>query len=163
MAPTYRVERDRGSKEFPQQLVVLRERWPLAFPTKHEDAPISLSSFGANGSGCFRPALSMPAQGRWLFPSSRPRVRPRLKRAGLPRPSGTLRRRWSVAKEVWTSLNLAASFRHGAATCGVRANITSLPRFAGAFSWWRRNCACFNVLKRVPGSHLILTLASAAA
>jgi hypothetical protein len=32
MAPTYRVERDRGSKEFPQQLVVLRERWPLAFP-----------------------------------------------------------------------------------------------------------------------------------
>jgi sRNA-binding protein len=37
MAPTYRTERDRGSKEFPQQLAVLRERWPLAFPTKHED------------------------------------------------------------------------------------------------------------------------------
>jgi sRNA-binding protein len=37
MAPTYRVERDRGSKEFPEQLVVLRERWPIAFPTKHED------------------------------------------------------------------------------------------------------------------------------
>jgi hypothetical protein len=37
MAPTYRVERDRGSKEFPEQLVVLREKWPLAFPTKHED------------------------------------------------------------------------------------------------------------------------------
>jgi sRNA-binding protein len=37
MTPTYRVERDRGSKEFPQQLVVLRERLPLAFPTKHED------------------------------------------------------------------------------------------------------------------------------
>ena len=36
MAPTYRVERDRGSKEFPEQLVVLRESWPLAFPTKHE-------------------------------------------------------------------------------------------------------------------------------
>jgi hypothetical protein len=35
MAPTYRIERDRGSKEFPQQLAVLRERWPLAFPTKH--------------------------------------------------------------------------------------------------------------------------------
>ena len=29
MAPTYRAERDRGSKEFPEQLVVLRERWPL--------------------------------------------------------------------------------------------------------------------------------------
>jgi ProQ/FINO family len=37
MAPTYRIERDRGSKEFPQQLAVLRERWPVAFPTKHED------------------------------------------------------------------------------------------------------------------------------
>jgi sRNA-binding protein len=37
MAPTYRVERDRGSKEFPQQLALLRERWPLAFPTEHED------------------------------------------------------------------------------------------------------------------------------
>jgi sRNA-binding protein len=37
MAPTYRIERDRGSKEFPQQLLVLRERWPLAFPTEHED------------------------------------------------------------------------------------------------------------------------------
>jgi sRNA-binding protein len=37
MAPTYRVERNRGSKEFPQQLAVLRERWPLAFPTEHED------------------------------------------------------------------------------------------------------------------------------
>jgi sRNA-binding protein len=37
MAPTYRVERDRGSKEFPQQLAVLRERWPIAFPAEHED------------------------------------------------------------------------------------------------------------------------------
>src|SRR5271170_2896602 len=37
MAPTYRIERDRGSKEFPRQLAVLRERWPIAFPTEHED------------------------------------------------------------------------------------------------------------------------------
>jgi sRNA-binding protein len=37
MAPTYRVERNRGSKEFPLQLAVLRERWPIAFPTEHED------------------------------------------------------------------------------------------------------------------------------
>jgi sRNA-binding protein len=37
MAPTYRAERDRGSKEFPEQLAVLRERWPLAFPTNRED------------------------------------------------------------------------------------------------------------------------------
>jgi sRNA-binding protein len=45
MTPTYRVERDRGSKEFPQQLVVLRERWPLAFPTKHEDVrPLAMGA-----------------------------------------------------------------------------------------------------------------------
>jgi sRNA-binding protein len=45
MAPTYRVERDRGSKEFPQQLSVLRERWPLAFPTKHEDVrPLAMGA-----------------------------------------------------------------------------------------------------------------------
>jgi sRNA-binding protein len=37
MAPTYRIERDRGYKEFSEQLVVLRERWPLAFPTEHEE------------------------------------------------------------------------------------------------------------------------------
>jgi sRNA-binding protein len=45
MAPTYRVERDRGSKEFPQQLVVLRERWPLAFPTKPQDVrPLAMGA-----------------------------------------------------------------------------------------------------------------------
>jgi sRNA-binding protein len=45
MAPTYRVERDRGSKEFPQQLVALRERWPLAFPTKREDVrPLAMGA-----------------------------------------------------------------------------------------------------------------------
>jgi hypothetical protein len=27
----YRIERDRGSKESPQQFAVLREKWPLAF------------------------------------------------------------------------------------------------------------------------------------
>ena len=45
MAPTYRVERDRGSKEFPQQLAVLRGRWPLAFPTEHEDVrPLAMGA-----------------------------------------------------------------------------------------------------------------------
>jgi ProP effector len=37
MASTYRIERDRGCKEFPQQLGMLRERWPIAFPAHHED------------------------------------------------------------------------------------------------------------------------------
>ena len=45
MAPTYRVERDRGSNEFPQQLAVLRGRWPLAFPTEHEDVrPLAMGA-----------------------------------------------------------------------------------------------------------------------
>jgi sRNA-binding protein len=33
----YRIERDRGSKESPQQFAVLREKWPRAFPVKHQD------------------------------------------------------------------------------------------------------------------------------
>jgi sRNA-binding protein len=36
MASTYRIERDRGSKESPQQLAVLREKWPLAFPVEQQ-------------------------------------------------------------------------------------------------------------------------------
>ena len=45
MAPTYRAERDRGSKEFPEQLAVLRERWPLAFPTNREDVrPLAMGA-----------------------------------------------------------------------------------------------------------------------
>jgi hypothetical protein len=44
MAPTYRAERDRGSKEFPEQLAILRERWPLAFPTNREDVrPLAMA------------------------------------------------------------------------------------------------------------------------
>jgi hypothetical protein len=31
------IERTRGAKESSQQLEVLRERWPLAFPIKHQD------------------------------------------------------------------------------------------------------------------------------
>jgi len=34
---TYRIERDRGSTESAQQLAVLREKWPLAFPVEHQD------------------------------------------------------------------------------------------------------------------------------
>jgi sRNA-binding protein len=38
MTSPYRIERDRGSKESAQQLAVLQEKWPLAFPVKHQDA-----------------------------------------------------------------------------------------------------------------------------
>jgi sRNA-binding protein len=34
---SYRIERDRGAKEYRQQLAVLREKWPLAFPVQHQD------------------------------------------------------------------------------------------------------------------------------
>ena len=37
MSSQYRIERDRGFKESRQQLAVLREKWPLAFPVKHQD------------------------------------------------------------------------------------------------------------------------------
>ena len=34
---TYRIERDRGIKEYRQQLSELRQKWPLAFPIHDED------------------------------------------------------------------------------------------------------------------------------
>jgi hypothetical protein len=37
MSSTYQIERNRGTKDSRQQLAVLREKWPLAFPAKDED------------------------------------------------------------------------------------------------------------------------------
>ena len=37
MASQHQIERYRGTKEARQQLAVLREKWPLAFPVKHQD------------------------------------------------------------------------------------------------------------------------------
>jgi sRNA-binding protein len=37
MASTYRIERARGTKESPQQLALLRAKWPLAFPLEQQD------------------------------------------------------------------------------------------------------------------------------
>ena len=37
MTSPYRIERVRGTEEARQQLAVLREKWPLAFPAKHQD------------------------------------------------------------------------------------------------------------------------------
>jgi sRNA-binding protein len=37
MTSPYRIERERGTKEAGQQLAVLREKWPLAFPVQHQD------------------------------------------------------------------------------------------------------------------------------
>ncbi len=37
MSATYRVERDRGIKEYREQLAELRKKWPLAFPVRDQD------------------------------------------------------------------------------------------------------------------------------
>jgi sRNA-binding protein len=45
MALKYRIERERGTKESQQQLPMLREKWPLAFPT--DDQGIRPLALGA--------------------------------------------------------------------------------------------------------------------
>ena len=37
MSATYRTERDRGIKEYREQLAELRKKWPLAFPVRDQD------------------------------------------------------------------------------------------------------------------------------
>jgi sRNA-binding protein len=45
MASQYLIDRDRGTKEASQQLAVLRERWPLAFPVNDEDVrPLAIAA-----------------------------------------------------------------------------------------------------------------------
>jgi sRNA-binding protein len=45
MASQYGIERDRGAKESWQQIEVLREKWPLAFPVKpHDVRPLALGA-----------------------------------------------------------------------------------------------------------------------
>src|ERR1700731_4401997 len=47
MASQYRIERDRGIKESAQQFAVLREKWPRAFPLKHQDIhPLAIGATG---------------------------------------------------------------------------------------------------------------------
>src|SRR6516164_5454565 len=43
MPSPQQIERQRGIEEAGQQLAVLRERWPLAFPVQHQDVrPLAL-------------------------------------------------------------------------------------------------------------------------
>jgi hypothetical protein len=37
MSSTFQIERNRGSKEARQQLAVLRDKWPIAFPADAKD------------------------------------------------------------------------------------------------------------------------------
>jgi sRNA-binding protein len=45
MPPPHTIERQRGAKEAGQQLAVLREKWPLAFPDRGA-RPLALGSVG---------------------------------------------------------------------------------------------------------------------
>ena len=67
MASEYRVEYNRGTKDSPQQLVVLREKWPLAFPVNEHDArPLTNSAAReiAAAMGWSR-AYTLGVLGRW--------------------------------------------------------------------------------------------------
>jgi sRNA-binding protein len=45
MASRYSIERERGTKEAREQLAVLRQKWPLAFPVKLQDVrPLAIGA-----------------------------------------------------------------------------------------------------------------------
>jgi sRNA-binding protein len=67
MTSAYRIERDRGTKEYRHQFAVLREKWPLAFPAKpHNIRPLTI---GATGEIAAAMGWSLPytlgVLGRW--------------------------------------------------------------------------------------------------
>jgi sRNA-binding protein len=67
MTSPYRMERDRGTKEYRHQFAVLREKWPLAFPVKDQDVrPLAI---GATGEIAAAMGWSLPytlgVLGRW--------------------------------------------------------------------------------------------------
>ena len=67
MASPHTIERQRGAKEASQQLGVLREKWPLAFPVKDQDVrPLAI---GATGEIAAAMGWSLPytlgVLGRW--------------------------------------------------------------------------------------------------
>jgi sRNA-binding protein len=47
MSSVHQIERNRGTNDSRQQLAVLRERWPLAFPAEHQDVrPLAIGAAG---------------------------------------------------------------------------------------------------------------------
>jgi sRNA-binding protein len=58
MSSTYLTDRKRGSKEARQQLTVLRQRWPLAFPAEPKDVrPLAMGA-----------AAEIASSMRWSLP-----------------------------------------------------------------------------------------------
>jgi sRNA-binding protein len=71
MASQYRIERDRGTKEAPQQIEVLREKWPVAFPVKDQGVrPLAIGAASeiATAMGWSRP-YTLGVLGRWKMAS----------------------------------------------------------------------------------------------
>jgi len=71
MASQYRIERDRGTKDSPQQLTVLREKWPLAFPANDQDVrPLAIGAAReiAAAMGWSLP-FTLGVLGRWKMAS----------------------------------------------------------------------------------------------
>jgi sRNA-binding protein len=67
MTSPYRIERDRGTKEYRHQFAVLREKWPLAFPVKDQDVrPLAIGGTGeiAAAMGWSLP-YTLGVLGRW--------------------------------------------------------------------------------------------------
>ena len=67
MTSPYRIERDRGTKEYRHQFAVLREKWPLAFPVKDQDVrPLAIGATGeiAEAMGWSLP-YALGVLGRW--------------------------------------------------------------------------------------------------
>src|ERR1700674_4127218 len=58
MSSTHQIERNRGTKDSRQQLAVLREKWPLAFPAERQDVrPLAIGAAG-----------EIAAEMRWSLP-----------------------------------------------------------------------------------------------
>src|ERR1700693_6135041 len=71
MASEYRIERDRGTKDAPQQLFVLRGKWRVAFPFKDQDVrPLAIGAASeiATAMGWSLP-FTLGVLGRWKMAS----------------------------------------------------------------------------------------------
>jgi len=71
MASEYRIEYDRGTKDSPQQLAVLREKWPLAFPlNEHDVRPLANSAAREIAAAMGWPRVyTLGVLGRWKLAS----------------------------------------------------------------------------------------------
>jgi sRNA-binding protein len=66
MTSPYRIERDRGAAEARQQLAVLREKWPLAFPVQHQDVrPLAMGVARQVAAACWSLPYTLGVLGRW--------------------------------------------------------------------------------------------------